>query len=146
MTELIERYEVETGKDMFGFKGVLDNHIVVGYDHVLEFRQDVRNILAWVAEQLRWRPVSEKPEKGQYIMMKITDSGVTRFHYVYWDMDGDEDIVWQKYIELFGDFKWFPIPPAPEVKEIPIAGTVKVHISNKQKQMEWNDTPKPEGE
>ena len=64
-------------------------------------------------EQLRWRPVSEKPKEGQIVFVMVSTGWVVAQY-----LDGGF------YVDdgfTFGDFisgvsHWLPVPPAPIVK------------------------------
>lgn len=99
MTELMKRYEKETGK--------MAHEKVCDIDGWIE----TTDYIAWLEDQLRWRPVSEKPEKdGQYFVKVrfLFDKELgygSRFY--------SKDFGWHEN----GNFTilgFLPIPPAPE--------------------------------
>jgi hypothetical protein len=104
-TEMMKRYEEETGKRAFAYIMV---HIAVdGYDYRgLVPSEEYTN---WLEAQLRWRPVSEKPDKGQMVLYfgETVDIGEYDGYEEWIDTDGGICPV-----ELTSH--WFPIPPTPE--------------------------------
>ena len=63
MTELMKRYERETGNS------AIDPHEWECYGHEGEKFHSYA-FTAWLAKQLTWRPVSEKPEvEGRYLVV-----------------------------------------------------------------------------
>ena len=64
---------------------------------------------AQLKEQLRWRPVSEKPEKIDYYLIR---RGSIWFK-AYFDGERFRKVVDQKLVAVIGTH-WLPIPPAPE--------------------------------
>ena len=106
MTELMKRYEAETGEDA----------IILYEKHISdEFARWVNSkYLALQAEnaqlkaQLTWRPVSEKPEKEDMYFVEVkpyTGCESTIITTAYFD---GERFPWHDVV------KWLPIPPAPE--------------------------------
>lgn len=92
MNELMKRYEKETGGSS---TTIWRGECNVSNDYI-----------AWLEDQLRWRPTSEKPEKdGEYFV---------KFHY----KDGEEgmDVCDFTNGEWFWDdiISWLPIPPVLE--------------------------------
>lgn len=74
----------------------------------------LKSLVKQLKEQLRWRPVSEKPERcGEYLCTwDFSDSAV-----MYYDDSGWSvwDASWDDYIDTANPPKyWLPIPPAPE--------------------------------
>jgi hypothetical protein len=63
--------------------------------------------------QLTWRPVSEKPEKDDWVTLRRNVNGKTDDEQVwfYHLMDVKE---WELLVKTLGATHWFPIPPAPE--------------------------------
>jgi hypothetical protein len=86
---------------------------------------------AKLREQLRWRPVSEKPEKeGIYLIRRVDlDAELMLYRGGKWWFFDDELF---QYLEFDFDimankFKpthWLPIPPAPEVNHDRVDETV----------------------
>lgn len=99
MTELMKRYEAETGK-----KALVT--VKVGF---AELVFPSNEYTAWLEAQLTWRPVSEKPEKD----------GLYLIQYSYYNYDTDDDTIHEGYGRyVHGNWigvkplKWLPIPPA----------------------------------
>jgi len=87
MTELMKRYEAETGKsstqtitdglDIWHYEyiewleaKVLDGEIIEKFQKIIRTQCDEISALK---AQLTWRPVSEKPEKGQEVIISYVD-------------------------------------------------------------------------
>ena len=109
-TEMMKRYEEETGKRAFAYIMV---HIAVdGYDYRgLVPSEEYTN---WLEAQLRWRPVSEKPKEGQIVFAMIQTGWVVAqyLHGEFYVNDGFN------FNDMIGGVKsWLPIPPAPEEGE-----------------------------
>ena len=122
MTELMKRYERETGKsstqtitdglDIWHYEyiewleaKVLDGETIEKFQEIIRTQCDEISALK---EQLRWRPVSEKPEKDGMYLAKVRlyegretlTTKIVHFNgeqFPWWDVDN-----------------WLPIPPAPE--------------------------------
>ena len=99
MTELMKRYEAETGERA-------ERRVW----HEREFLTD--DYIAWLEAQLRWRPVSEKPKEGQIVFVMVSTGWVVAQYLngVFYVDDGF----------TFGDFisgvsHWLPIPPKSEL-------------------------------
>jgi len=98
MTELMKRYEVETGKKAYGM--------------LIEYASEAYT--KWLEAQLTWQPVSEKPKEGQIVFAMIPTGWVVAQY-----LDGGF------YVDdgfTFGDFisgvsHWLPIPPMKENKD-----------------------------
>ena len=106
MTELMKQYEAETGKKAERYIKI---HVSVdGYDH-WELVPD-EEFVKWLADKLRWRPVSEKPkESDRYIVKYRQEKIVKKF------ID-DYDVVlgWNISLPDVEIIEWISIPPAPE--------------------------------
>ncbi len=85
-TELMKRYEEETGHNAFLTYGITQAICYPTYVEWLEeqlsnqtvekFQEIIRNQcdeISALKEQLRWRPVSEKPEKKQEVLISYVD-------------------------------------------------------------------------
>lgn len=94
MTELMKRYEAETGE------------CATWAWHEREFLTD--DYIAWLESQLTWRPVSEKPEKcGEYwTRIKMFIGNVAYDYHIF---DGREFIGIGSALITH----WLPVPPAP---------------------------------
>jgi hypothetical protein len=95
MTELMKRYEAETGKD----RPTVNIYSLIDWYEAFS---------AWLADQLSWRPVSEKPEKADMYFVECkpyTGCGSTIVTTAWFD---GEKFLWHDVV------KWLPIPPAPE--------------------------------
>ena len=92
--ELMKRYEAETGE------------CATWTWHEREFLTD--DYIAWLESQLRWRPVSEKPEKANmyFVECKPYKGWGSTIMTTAW-FDG-EKFPWLDVV------RWLPIPPAPE--------------------------------
>lgn len=132
-TELIsfrERYEKETGMVSHQYGGVPREEYVTWLERenakleaklteVLEiqtvekFQEIIRNqcdeILA-LKDQLRWRPVSEKPKESDRYIVKYRQGKIVK------KFIADYDIVlgWNMPLPDVEIIEWLPIPPAPE--------------------------------
>ena len=73
----------------------------------------LKSLVKQLKEQLRWRPVSEKPEKDDWVTLRRNVNGKTDDEQVwfYHLMDVKE---WELLVKTLGATHWFPIPPAPE--------------------------------
>lgn len=125
MTELMKRYLKETGESI-QIRGTLmgRNYVawletkVLDEKTIEKFQEIIRNQcdeISALKDQLRWRPVSEKPEKEQYFLANPSQA--------------DRDLIinacprtyqflgecsWEKFVQSRGIVRWFPVPPAPE--------------------------------
>ena len=106
-TEMMKRYEDETGKRAFAYIMV---HIAVdGYDYRgLVPSEEYTN---WLESQLRWRPMSEKPKEGQ-IVFALIQTGWVVAQYLHGEFYVDDGFNFGDMID--GVINWLPIPPAPE--------------------------------
>ena len=98
MTELMKRYEAETGKKAI---------VPCGQSIMTKCSSFY---IAWLESQLTWRPVSEKPETGgEYLVKSLDEIGdVVEDFDKFANRDG-------KWCWLSSNvIKWLPIPPAPE--------------------------------
>ena len=124
MTELMKRYEAETGKNASDelYSGSmklympsndyiqwLESKAKCNYETVEKFQEIIRNQcdeISALKEQLRWRLVSERPEKDGWYLCKVL--------YVN-DTIGEETVHFDGERFVFSNVvKWLPIPPAPE--------------------------------
>ena len=117
MAELMKRYEAETGNEVQS--NAFAQHEIWEYIRWLEsqlteqtvdkFQEIIRtqcDEISGLKEQLRWRPVSEKPEKDGWYLCKVL--------YVN-DTIGEETVHFDGERFVFSNVvKWLPIPPAPE--------------------------------
>lgn len=98
MTELMKRYEAETGrkpKDLF----------MGSEESLIHF---TREYVEWLEAQLTWRPVSEKPERlGMYFVECKPYTGCDSPMITTAYFDGAR-FLWYDVV------KWLPIPPTPE--------------------------------
>ena len=93
MTELMKRYEAETGKKALG--GTIPTLMYV----------------FWLEAQLTWRPVSEEPtlkEMGK-ILCKNNDMKIS---VELWGIALED---WEDFVKRLNIVSWLPIPPALEV-------------------------------
>ena len=133
MTELMKRYEKETGKSPLlpircgnctsdyitwletkvedekrHYQQLDEMYIVVSRAEVNQ-RKEAEKLKA----QLTWRPVSEAPEENEYYLcrMKGDVEAVCQFWYGEWyDFEGP----YREWRESDRITHWLPIPPAPE--------------------------------
>ena len=97
MTELMKRYEAETGNSALEYMN--------GFGYV-----STDAYVTWLEAQLTWRPVSEKPEKSDRYLIKYRQGKIVkRFIADYDTVDG-----WNIPLPDVELIKWLPIPPAPE--------------------------------
>ncbi len=61
MTELMKRYEAETGKSA-------SDEL---YSGSIKLYMPTNDYIAWLEDQLRWRPTIEKPKEGQIVFAMI---------------------------------------------------------------------------
>jgi len=107
MTELMKRFQEETGIDLFGG---WTYEIVNGLMTPPFNESPWMKFNEWLADQLTWRPVSEKPERlGMYFVecKPYTGWDSTIITTTYFD---GERFLWHDVV------KWLPIPPEGEVK------------------------------
>ena len=111
MTELMKRYEAETGGRAESFD---DIYMPVYQRDFLNWIVEQHNKLqaenAQLRNQLTWRPVSEKPENGGEYLVKRMDS----FGDIIEDFDkfANRDGKWGWLSPNV--ISWLPLPPAPE--------------------------------
>ena len=100
MTELMKRYEAETGCSS---TTIWRGEIVASGKYI-----------EWLEAQLTWRPVSEKPEKdGEYFAKHDTSDEPSVLSYkdgvwLFFDYDIAENVITNPPLY------WLPIPPAPK--------------------------------
>ncbi len=105
MTELMIRFQEETGIDLFGG---WTYEIVNGMMTPPLSESPWMKFNEWLCNKLTWRPVSEKPEKdGRYFaeVKPYTGCESTIITTAYFD---GERFLWHDVV------RWLPIPPAPE--------------------------------
>ena len=126
MSELMERYEAETGKNASDelYSGSiklymptndyiqwLESKAKCNYETVEKFQEIIRNQcdeISALKAQLTWRPVSEKPERlGMYFVecKPYTGWDSTIITTAYFD---GERFPWHDVV------RWLPIPPTKE--------------------------------
>ena len=87
-----------------------DSPDMLDYIDYLEAENErLREENAKLETQLTWRPVSEKPEKGRWYLVKTTNF----IFKAYFDGEKFIKVVDQKFVGLLATH-WLPIPPAPE--------------------------------
>lgn len=94
MTELMKRYEAETGKKAildFGSSGEVYAPLYV----------------QWFEDQLRWRPVSETPKEGQIVFVLI-QTGWLVAQYLHGEFYVDDGFTFGDRVG--GVISWLPIP------------------------------------
>ena len=97
MTELMKRYEAETG---CASVAIWRGECTVSDKYV-----------DWLEAQLTWRPVTQKPEKSDRYLIKYRQGKIVkRFIADYDTVDG-----WNIPLPGVELIEWLPIPPAPEV-------------------------------
>ncbi len=139
MTELMKRYEAETGRKP-------KNLFMGSEESLIHF---TREYVEWLEAQLTWRPVSELPEKDQIVIATYLNCYGKRRRvsavYVrqYEEEAGDDDELcveyceeqdewylkegWYELIDNLGDYSsvaivegvvdyWMPMPPAPDTQ------------------------------
>jgi len=93
MTELMKRYEAETGEKAI--------------DMYTEYATD--DYTRWLEAQLTWRPVSEKPKEGQIVFGMISTGWVVT-QYINGEFYVDDGFT---FGDRIGDvIEWLPIPPS----------------------------------
>jgi len=111
-TEMMKKYESETGKQSAIVKFMAGGQALESKDFPkigpYEYSTDY---IAWLAEQLTWRPVSEKPEKDDWVTLRRNVNGKTDDEQVwfYHLMDVKE---WEGLVKTLGATHWLPIPPS----------------------------------
>ena len=108
MAELMKRFQEETGVDLFGGWAY---EIVNGLMKPPFNESPWMKFNEWLAEQLTWRPVSEKPEKDDWVTLRRNVNGKTDDEQVwfYHLMDVKE---WEGLVKTLGATHWLPIPPS----------------------------------
>jgi len=124
MTELMKRYEAETGKsstqtitdglDIWHYEYIawLENQVLDGKT-IEKFQEIIRNQcdeISSLRAQLTWRPVSEEPtlkEMGK-ILCKNNDMKIS---VELWGIALED---WEDFVERLNIVSWLPIPPALE--------------------------------
>lgn len=94
MTELMKRYEAETGCTSVA---IWRGECTVSDKYV-----------DWLESQLTWRPVSEKPQEGQIVFVLIQTEWFVA-QYFNGKFYIDDGFTYGERIE--GVAKWLPIPP-----------------------------------
>ena len=126
MTELMKRYEAETGNEVQS--DAFAQHEIWEYIRWLEsqlaeqtlekFQEIIRNQcdeISALKAQLTWRPVSEKPkENDEDYFTRSAEGEVVKMRYhdgmfFIWD-----DEVSMYFLPMDKPKYWLPIPPAPE--------------------------------
>lgn len=105
MTDLIKRFQDETGIDLFGG---WTYEIVSGMMNPPLSDSPWMKFTEWLAKQLTWRPVSEKPKKaGVYFVeaRPYTGCDSTTITTAYFD---GESFLWHAVV------RWLPVPPRGE--------------------------------
>jgi hypothetical protein len=110
MIELMKQYEEEVWDkaDIIGHTNGR-SYIYLGFAKWVTYKLKLMNKKnAQLKEALRWRPVSEKPEKADMYFAEVrpyTGCESTIITTAYFD---GERFPWHDVV------KWLPIPPAPE--------------------------------
>lgn len=118
MTELMKRYLKETGESI-QIRGtlmgrnyvawletkVLDEKTIEKFQKIICSQCDEISALK---AQLTWRLVSEKPKKGEFIVIKYANGHIPSV-LLY-----GGSTPWESIVELYGISGWFSIPPALE--------------------------------
>lgn len=106
MTELMKRYEAETGESAIMLVCPPNNSPRLNIVKVTD------EYIAWLEAQITWRPASEKPKDGQIVFAMIPTGWVVSqyLHGKFYIEDGF----------TFGDLitgvtHWLPIPPKSEL-------------------------------
>lgn len=105
MTELMKRYEAETGDLHPRTRCTID---------LLEWYQ---RFSAWLESQLTWRPVSEGlPEKQGDFFVRTPRSFPKNIPYQVAEFYDDNNTFYEEHTDspLDDVTHWLPIPPAPE--------------------------------
>ena len=110
-TEMMKRYEAETGKKAERY--IIVHVSVDGYDYG-ELVHD-EEYVAWLESQLRWRPVSEKPKEGQIVFAMIQTGWVVAQYLPDGEFYVNDGFNFNDMID--GVRSWLPIPPVPEEEE-----------------------------
>ena len=96
MTELMKKYEAETGKSA---RGEL-------YSGSIKLCMPTNDYIAWLEAQLTWRPVSEKPEKEGWYLCKTQYAD---------DTFGVETVFFNGKNFIYSRvIAWLPIPLVPD--------------------------------
>ena len=150
MTDLMKRYEAETGKVMSRLMEIFADaekhskeelinvmtelymyglHLeaqltgVLGNKTIEKFQEIIRSQcdeISALKAQLTWRPVTQRPRKEGWYLCKV--------HYVN-DTIGEETVHFDGENFVFGNVShWLPIPPAPE-------GEVKMLVDKNGKEI-----------
>ena len=118
MTELMKQYEKETGNEVQS--DAFAQHEIWEYIRWLEFQLTDQTLekfqeiirtqcdeISALKAQLTWRPVSEKPEKKEFYLVK-TPSFIFK---AYFDGEKYKKVVDEKLVTVPAIY-WLPIPPA----------------------------------
>jgi hypothetical protein len=106
MTELMKRFQEETGIDLLG---AWTYEIVNGLMKPPFNESPWMKFNEWLAEQLTWRPVSEKPKEGQIVFGMISTGWVVA-QYINGEFYVDDGFT---FGDRIGDvIEWLPIPPS----------------------------------
>jgi hypothetical protein len=101
MTELMKRFQEETGVDLFGG---WTYEIVNGLMTPPFNESPWMKFNEWLAEQLTWRPASEKPEKEGWYLCKTQYAD---------DTFGVETVFFNGKNFIYSRvIAWLPIPPS----------------------------------
>ena len=116
MNELMKRYEAETGEKAT-YRDIARNGLK--YDFIspeyyfwcAKKIDSLEKENAKLKNQLRWRPVSEKPKEGQIVFTMIPTGWVVA-QYLNGEFYVDDGFTFGDRIS--GVNNWLPIPPVPE--------------------------------
>ena len=113
MTELMKRYEADFEKGLTHacYESWLENQVLDGKT-IEKFQEIIRcqcDEISALKAQLTWRPVSEKPEKADYYLVKTLNF----IFKAYFDGEKFVKVIDQRFVGLLATH-WLPIPPAQE--------------------------------
>jgi hypothetical protein len=111
MTEMMKRYEAETGNR--ASKLTNEASIVNYFGNMVQWLnlkyESLQAENAELKAQLTWRPVSEKPEKDCQCFVSLADGGM-----VIIGMWKSGDLCIEEKYKWLGVKSWLPIPPQGE--------------------------------
>ncbi len=115
MTELMKRYEAETGKDALVFN---PSGMNPSNEYVAFLETEVKATRITLKAQLTWRPVSENPRKEGWIFCHRKAKCICGCGEVGIIPDALRWLIayqtWEEFVEKWNVIDWLPIPPAPE--------------------------------
>jgi len=110
MTDLMKRYEAETGKVMSRLMETFANAEKHSKEELINVMTELYMFGLHLESQLTWRPVSEKPDESDRYLIKYRQGKIVKRFIA----DYDTVYGWNIPLSDVELIEWLPIPPAPE--------------------------------